>query len=152
MTEGAYQILLSYAFRALAQRRHSVFELEKKLAKKDIGGEEVRKQVIARLKDLKYLDDDEFVKSYIETRTESNPKGKFLLKKELGLKGIPEELVEKTWEELKINEEDLARKIIKKKTRALSALQGQKKKEKLFYYLSSRGFSRDVIYEILQKI
>lgn len=155
MTEGSYQILIDYAFAALGRRAHTVSEMEKKLARriklKGVGNLQDQRRVVKRLKELHYLDDHAFAKSYIATKTAINPKGRYLLTRELRFKGIPKEIIDKTWEELNIDERELAQKLIEKKRRTLARVPAERRREKILYYLGSRGFHPDIIYDLLAK-
>lgn len=155
MAQGAYQILLDYAFAALGRRAHTVSEMEKKLTRrinlKKIGNQYDKNRVIKRLQELRYLDDHAFAKSYMISKTMSNPKGKYLITRELRLKGVHGDIISKTWEQLKIDENELAQKLIEKKKRTLGNMPADKRREKLLYYLSSRGFRPDIIYDLLAK-
>ena len=152
---GPYQILLDYSFMALSRRAHTSAEMEKKLARriklKGIGSQQDQRRVIKRLKELSYLDDNAFAKSYIISKTATNPKGRYLITRELRLKGIPNDIINKTWEHLKIDEEDLAKKLMEKKKRTINRVPVDKRREKILYYLSSRGFHPDIIYDLLAK-
>lgn len=107
--------------------------------------------VMQRLLELKYLDDKQYALDFIATRIKFKPTGKFLLKRKLGLKGIPKDMIEKTVEEAKINEPDAAFDALIRKEKQWKDISFEKKRERAFRFLSSRGFSLDDIYKIVNK-
>lgn len=110
------------------------------------------KQVLSRLKDLKYLDDTAYTKDFISLRTSSSrPRGKFLLKRELKNKGIHPELAERIVEGSEINEEELAFESLLKKAKAIERAEPRKQKEKALRFLASRGFKIDAIYKAVDR-
>lgn len=152
-----YEKLLSYALRLLSRKRYTENELKKKLQHKKIEAPQgikkakVITQVIERLKTLNYVDDAQFVRDYIVTRQQLNPRGKWLMKMELQRKGIEEVLIQKILDTLDIDELKNAVRYLQKKKTSLVKLSGQKQKEKMFYYLSSRGFQVDTIYKAIDE-
>lgn len=150
-----YRILLDYAFAALGRRAHTIAEMEKKLARrikmKKIGTIEDQRKVLKRLKELGYLDDDVFTKNYITAKTSINLRGRYLITRELRIKGVPKEIIDKTWGALNIDERELAQKLIEKKSRTLSRVPAERRRKKILYYLGSRGFHPDIIYDFLAK-
>ena len=156
LTGDLYNALLNYAFRLLSRRDYSESELLKKLEVRvklleisaTVASEAIPK-VFARLKDLRYLDDQKFAKRFLESRAAISPRGKFFLKFEMKNKGIPEAIFEKLWEEGGYSEEDLARKLLEQKRRLFSRFSKESQKKKAFSLLSSHGFSLDTIYSIM---
>lgn len=147
--------LLGYSFWLLSRRDYGEAELTKKFRQKvkSFGisleeGESKITEVLKRLKELNYLDDEKFVRRFLATRVEGSPRGKYLLKFELKKKGIPEELFEKAWEEGGYSEEILAERLLEQKKRQFARFSGDKRKKKIFSLLASRGFSGDIIYNL----
>ena len=150
-----YEKLLNYSFRLLSRKRYTVFEIEKKLKqyskRRSLNdGNDINK-VIKRLFDLRYLDDQEYCNDFINSRIKFKPRGKFLIKKELMLKGIKKDLIEDTMNKNIIDEEELGSRLIEKKIDKWSKLEIRKQKEKAYQLLSRKGFSLDSIYKILDK-
>jgi len=50
--------------------------------------------VIERLVELGYLDDDAFARAWVESRDRAKPRGEHALRRELGLKGVDRSLVD----------------------------------------------------------
>lgn len=174
-----YDKLLQYSLRLIAAKRYTVFELRKKLFKYaercgrkvnvsggmderavgdldagGVGGDatgEMIDKVIARLVELQYLDDKKFVENYVADRVEFKPRGKFLIKRELKLKGIAEKAIEECLKNLPLDEEEIALSTLRKRERLWQAYPLQKKKEKAFRYLASKGFEPDAIYKAVKR-
>jgi len=51
-------------------------------------------EVVARLVELGYLDDDAFARSWVESRDRARPRGEYALRRELGQKGIARSVVD----------------------------------------------------------
>lgn len=159
-----YDPLLQRALRLLAKHRYTVLKLKEKLLsfynKQIEAGEfdplpeperdKIIRQVLDRLKELKYLDDTQFSKDYVENREEFRPRGKFLLKRELKRKGIHPDLAERVVEEAELDEEQLAIKALKKKIRQLEKYPPNKQREKSLRFLAGRGFSIPAIYKAIE--
>ena len=50
-------------------------------------------QVVERLVELRYLDDFEFARAWVESRDRARPRGELALRRELQRKGVPEETI-----------------------------------------------------------
>lgn len=140
---------LNYALTLLSRRRYSTKELDERLKKK---GVQDTANIIQRLKEWKYLDDEDFARSFIATRNRLSPRGPYLLRFELKAKGIPESIIESALSELLTSEQDLALEVLRKKLPALVRYPLKKKREKAFSFLQRRGFRQDTVYEVLQQL
>lgn len=147
------QKLFNYACFLLSRRDHTEGELKAKMkrwAKKkglDIAVDTFE-TVLSRLKTLGYLNDEKFACQFLESRSSLRPRGKFLLRRELGEKGIDRMLFEKLWEAGNYSEEEMAKALLEQKPRLLSKLPKDKRKKKIISLLSSRGFSQETIYRV----
>lgn len=146
-----YDAIMLYALKLIARKRYTQKELENKFRAKKMGLKCDQSKVIARLKRLRYIDDKEFAKDYIQTRLLINPKGPNLLKLELKFKGVDKTIVDSAIEHAKIDEFKVALDVMKRKKKAINRTEGQKRKEKIMRTLSSRGFKLETIYKILEK-
>lgn len=107
-------------------------------------------QVIAKLKEQKFLNDEEFTKWWIEQRTTFRPKGIRLIKIELQRKGVAREIVDNIVEnsELKVeNDLDKAKKLVQKKLPRYQNLPRQEQYQKLGAFLARQGFDWETIKE-----
>jgi regulatory protein len=77
----------------LAVRQRSVDETTKRLV--HLGyPEPLVEHVVTRLIEMNYLDDEEFARSWIESRDRARPRGQMALRRELSVKGVPREIVD----------------------------------------------------------
>lgn len=109
--------------------------------------QEVVLNVVDRLKELKYLDDETYARLYVEQNSVN--KGERRLKQELQQKGVPQRIIDKYCvvqaEVSEDNAERLAEKYMRNKPRDLKTLQ------KLQRYLLSRGYGFDTVNQVLRK-
>ena len=97
-------------------------------------------EIIKKLVNKKYLDDEKFAEYYVENKNIKKGISDKKLKYELRKKGINDEIIEKTLEKSERNPEEEIKKIIFKKRNKYSP-------EKLFNYIVRQGFS----YELAKK-
>lgn len=146
--------LLDLATNFLSYRPRSEKEVKDYLTKKIAQKENIKfalaaqspmiGQTIAKLKRYKYLDDREFAKWFVTSRTSSHPKGSMVIRLELKRKGIADDLITKTLSGL-LNETDLAKKAVEKKVKRWANLPPMDFKKKFYVYLASRGFDYETI-------
>ncbi len=143
---------LKYAFRLLSIRLRSNKELKERLKRK-FPDEEIEK-TMDKLKKWGYINDKEFANAWIKDRLKNNPKGKFLLIRELQKKGIESEIIENVLQKLypSEKEKELAEKIALKKWDKDRKIEEKKRKERLYRYLLSRGFPINLVNDILRKL
>lgn len=101
-----------------------------------------------KLVKLDLLDDNKFAKWWIGQRMEFRPRGINALKSELYQKGIDKKIISKAIKEAEINEYELAKRLVEKNKRKWARYDEQKRKEKMYGFLSRKGFSWDVIKEV----
>lgn len=146
----AYERVLKF----FSYRPRSEKELKDWFTKKQIG-EELQKLLIQKLKDLGYLNDEEFARWWIEQRVTFKPAGKRLLNMELRQKGISSEIINQQLNNLAIkqfSEVELARRMVDKKLKSLKHLSGLELKQKLVAALGRRGFSWETIKEVVDGV
>jgi len=139
---------LEKSFRLLGIRPRSQKELEKKLKEKGFS-DKIIKETFKKLKDYGYLDDKKFAQLWLEMKKLSG-KGKFFIRKELKEKGIEENLAKKILARYSPKEEiNVAYNLIKRKINKYKNLKSLEKKQKIARYLATRGFSWEIINEVL---
>ncbi len=151
MEDPKYRSLMDYAFRALARRMHTSMELREKLRKRPHYSKELEDLILARLGELKLIDDEAFVKLYIDSSVKYKFQGYYKILQTLTLKGIPKDMVQRIWHDSAPSEYDLATQALKKITPRLARAPQEKRKQKIAYYLAGRGFSSEVIFKLLAK-
>ncbi|MCX6734281.1 MAG: regulatory protein RecX [Candidatus Peregrinibacteria bacterium] len=163
-----YEKLIQYALRIIAKKRYTSFEMEKKLKlfvakqekiaqrneeedleegiEKSLFSADIEK-VLERLKELKYLNDSGYAEDYIADKIRFRPRGKFLLARELKLKGLDSDLIKNALEKQNIDESGIAAQALERKMRQWQNLPLQKQRERAYRFLASKGFEPDAIYK-----
>lgn len=138
------------AYRFLSYRQRSEKELVDKLKKKNFS-DEIIKEVVSNLAGYNYINDNDFALNWAENRIRSRHTGPMILRSELLKKGIPKDIVDKTLKEIynKYNERSLAVDALNAKAKLLKNIPEEKKKARLYSFLMQRGFSYEIINEIL---
>lgn len=101
-----------------------------------------------RLKRLELVDDRKFAKWWVEQRTEFRPKAKRILNYELRIKGINRDIIEDVLSQIKIDEEKIAKEILKKKAYRWKKLEGLEKRKKMSEFLARKGFGWGIIKKV----
>jgi regulatory protein len=147
--------LLNYAVRALGGRAHSTGELREKLRRRAERAEDVD-AVLAKLKELGYLDDKRFAESYAAARLENQGLGKMRVLRDLRQRRIApqlaEQVTEKTYQET--DESKLIEDFLKRKYRGkkLGEFLGEEKNLAGAYRrLRYAGFSAGASIRVLKR-
>lgn len=145
---------LQKAFRLLSLRARSERELREKLREKGFA-ESVLNKVMAKLADLKYLDDTSFAGQWARNFAVNKLYGNRRIQISLREKGIPDAMIDRAIEEARseLSEKAAIEKLIKKK------IDGRKStgidirdKQRLYRWLMGKGFAADMIYEKLKDL
>lgn len=135
MTLDSQQLLAS-ALKFLGYRPRSKKEIEIFLRKKT-SDETLINQTVEKLVAQKLINDDDFAKWVIESRSRSRPRGVRLLTAELKAKGVDIDV--------KVDEVELAEK-------ALASKKTLKSRDQAIRFLQYRGFSWDAIAQVIRKV
>lgn len=108
-------------------------------------------QIITRLIKQGFLNDKEFADWWVKARTGSQPKGPYLIKRELAGKGIDKDTIEKAISKI-TNQKDLGYKAIRKKLETWKKLTDLELKKKVYEHLARRGFDLKTINEVIAQI
>ena len=143
----------SRAFNYISGKLKTKYEVRLKLKEKDFT-EDIIDEVINILEKEEYLNDRLYCEVFIEDKKQLNGYGKNKIKSLLIQKGVSKSVFEDFLEEFEYEEEfDNALKMGIKKLNLLSNEEDIfKKKQKLINYLAYRGFSFDVINDVLREI
>lgn len=146
-----YSQALNYLSYGLRTEKEILDYLYKQNAKKDLASsDEVIQQTLARLKDLGYLNDREYAKSYVRTKYSLNNKGPNVIANELRIKGVEEfdiqdALMEYPEEEQRNNIESLIEKYLKSNKK----LSVKMLTTRLYNHLLTKGYHKDLVNEAL---
>jgi recX family len=143
----------SRAINYISGKLKTKYEVRLKLKEKDFT-EDIIDEVIDILEKEEYLNDRLYCEVFIEDKKQLNGYGKNKIKSLLIQKGVSKSVFEDFLDEFEYEEEfDNALKMGIKKLNLLSNEEYVfKKKQKLINYLAYRGFSFDVINDVLREI
>lgn len=146
--------LLNQALGYLAKRDHTIHEMEVFLKKRNASSSEI-KEIITKLVNLKFLDDEKYAAKWLEERKLLHPRSYYLIRLELVKKGITREVLDKIFlsgnEEKNSSEKEMAKKELSKFIKRTLNYPMEKRREKVLRHLSSRGFSWDVIKDAIDE-
>jgi len=139
---------LALAYHYLSFRPRTVKEVEtylQKKAQKYLFTQEEIEAVIELLKDQGFLNDTEFIKSFVSSRNSLKPKGNKVLEMELRKLGVSQTDCAIFFSKNVGDEGELAKKALQKKYKSLSMVTDEKKRyKKAISFLLRRGFSFDI--------
>ncbi len=141
---SSVDIFYMRSLKLISIRKRSKKEISDFLTKNQLSRDLIE-EVISRLIDKNYLNDEEFAKSFINDRMLLNPVSYRKLVYLLKTKGISEEVVSKIVSKEEVNQQSLAKIVAKK--RKISRFNDDKK---LTNYLLSQGFSYSDIKQFLE--
>ncbi len=147
--EDAQEIAYLQAIKFLDYRDRSEAEIRIHLNKRDID-ERVLDDVIDRLQRSGLVNDRRFATNWVENRIEFRPRGRRALSYELRQRGISEEIIQETLDQ--INDEELAYQAAIKKAKKFQSLEWDDYRKKMSGFLSRRGFSYDITSPTLKRI
>lgn len=146
------QRAFSYALNYLSYRMRSEVEIQTYLKEKEYE-EHVIKEVIHKLTQLKYINDEEFAKAFVQTRINAGDKGPNVIIQELKIKGVSschmENALQLYTKELQLRHVE---KHIEKLMKNHSKLSNVGWKRKVEQTLIRKGFSSYIIEEVFQNI
>ncbi|MBE2223714.1 MAG: RecX family transcriptional regulator [Anaerolineae bacterium] len=133
------------AYRLISLRPRSAMEIQQNLSKKGYDPDVIT-QVIDRLIELDFLNDEAFAHYWIEQRDTFKPRSHMALRQELQQKGISRSIIDQA---LTASDETVAaRAAAEKKARQLARYPEEEFKIKLGQFLQRRGFNYALIKEI----
>jgi regulatory protein len=143
---------LDSAYRHLARSPRSRIEVERRLREKNYP-EPIIRQVIQRLEEHRYLDDQAFARQWARDRFTRRGWGPPRLRIELRRKGIAKESIEESLRELfdEQDEESRAAELVALRLKG-RGLHDPREYRRSFAYLLRRGYSPDVIQTVLRRM
>lgn len=147
--ENELDRVFNLAHRFLSYRPRSEREMSDYLAKKKIG-EETTRLVMRKLKKQAMINDTAFVRWWAKQREEFRPRGPRMIVSELYQKGVPREIIEEVLPD-EIDEKTLAKRALTKVSGRFNKLKREERRAKLSEYLARRGFSWEIIREVVDE-
>ena len=142
---------MAAALRLLGQRARSVAELRTRLLRQDYSPAIVGR-VIARLEELRYLDDAAFAQRWVETRQRTSPRGAALLQRELRQHGIAGHVAEQAVASAAGDSYVQARRAAARRLARLAHADFETFARRLGGFLTRRGFPASVVYAVVRDL
>lgn len=138
---------MNRAVKLLAAKPRSVGELKERLLEKLWTNEEIVDAVIEKLKEYKYLDDEQFARDLALSKLRQKPQGKRKLQQSLSRKKLDRETLDNALVAAfeKMPEADLIEIAIEKRIRLKGKPETRDETKKLYDFLMRQGFSFDLI-------
>lgn len=147
MAATPYEKTMNRAMNLLSFKPRSVAEMRERLMEKIWAEETVVEQVIARLKEFGYLNDEQLAVNFASSRLTIRPLGRTRMRRDLQRRKLPNEITEQTLNQLYEGdaEEELIDRALAKRLRLKGAPTTPEAAKKLFDYLMRRGFGYDLV-------
>lgn len=145
---------MNRAVKLLAAKPRSVTELRERLLEKLWTNEQIVDAVIEKLKEYKYLDDEQFARDLALSKLRQKPQGKRKLQQTMSQKKLDKSVVDDAITEAfeKMPEADLINSAIEKRLRLKGEPTTREDTKKFYDHLLRQGFSYDLIREKLSAI
>lgn len=142
---------INSALNFLSYRQRSEKEIRVKLKEKEYEQNYIER-AISFCKEQNYIDDEAFAISFIKDKQNLNNLGQYRIKRELLLKGIDEDIIERVLVEDDDEEYERALEIARKKYSSYKDDDRNKIYRKLSGFLQRKGYSFDVVRNILKEL
>ena len=145
---------MNRAIKLLAAKPRAIAELRERLLEKLWTDEAIVDDVIQRLKEYGYLDDEQYASDLALSRLRQRPQGKRRLQQTLSQKQLDKKVVAGAIQSAfeKIPEEDLITAAIEKRVRLKGRPATREDLKKFYDHLLRRGFSYGLIREKMSSI
>lgn len=147
-----YNLNFSKALNFISYRIRSKKEIYDKLIKEDVSKEHISR-IISKLEEDGYIDDHRFAKAFFESKTEINQWSNRKIEYELINKGIDKNIINELSFSFKELEFENAKDLVEKKLPQWeNKFEGFKLKNKIYTFLSSRGFDYGIIEKVIGEL
>ncbi len=148
--EAGMKVARRNAIRLLAARDRSEQEVRERLILQGFDAD-VAEGAVLQLKSMGYINDSLFARKYVSDRLKLKPMSKKALAVDLQKKGIQKALIEEVLDECELDESSIALRLTKKKFGKYNAADPLVQK-KIYSYLAYRGYSFDIIQDVLEQM
>lgn len=152
--ERSRERTMNRAVKLLAAKPRSIGELRQRLLEKLWTNDDIVDAVIEKLKEYKYLDDEQFARDLAVSKLRQKPQGKRRLQQTMSQKKLDKELVDTAITEAfeKLPEADLIDLSIEKRLRLKGLPQTREDTKKFYDHLLRQGFSFDLVREKMSSL
>lgn len=140
---------MNRAVKLLAAKPRSIGELRERLLEKLWTDEKTVDAVIEKLKEYKYLDDEQYANNLAVSKLMQKPQGKYKLRQSMSRKKLDKETMQTAIEAAfeKLPEEQLIEQAIEKRLRLKGQPETREEMKKFYDHLLRQGFGYDLIRE-----
>ena len=127
-------------------------ELETALAKRNIEAD-VAKIVLDRFEEIGTVDDAAFAELLVRSRCNTKRVSRSVLRQQLRQKGVNQEIIEEAL--LVVSDADelrMATELVERKARAMSRLEPEVRKRRLFGLLARKGYNTSIALRVIQDL
>ena len=141
--------LFERAAKLLAAKPRSVAELRERLLQGRHANTTTVEEVIARLREYGYLDDERFAQTFASSKVRQKPTGRRRLERDLQLKKVDRAVVEQALDAVyaETPEAELIDRAIEKRLRLRGRPTNREEAKSLFDHLLRQGFPFDLVSE-----
>ncbi len=141
----------NYLVDLIYRQARTEYELRQKLRLKEYP-EMVIDQAIEKCRNFAYINDQNFVRNFIETR--QHKYGAYRIKMDLKRKGVSDSDIDMVWEEMMSghDEQKIAHEMGKKRLRTYKGEERDKIYRKLSGYLARKGYSHSVVKAVVKSL
>lgn len=157
-----YLLILRYLTIRFRSEKEIRDYLKKKMAKPKSGASFTQEQIdqsidliVHKLKQQRFINDEEFAKMWVRSSTSYKPKGKFRIQQELRLKGISQDIIDRVLNDSEVrlkSERELAIETLEKKKKRYKGMDRQELFQKAGQMLARKGYSLDTIKAAIDSV
>ncbi|OQX26586.1 MAG: hypothetical protein BWK80_09745 [Desulfobacteraceae bacterium IS3] len=143
---------MNIAIRLLSMRNHTKYEIRQKLKRRGVTAENILR-VLSECERLRYVDDEKTAQFYLK-ELGAKGYGKHRIRFAMKEKGLADALTEKLLSEEHSDADEMenARRLFQRRiARFNREKDAGKRREKIYRFLSYRGFSRSVISRLIRE-
>jgi regulatory protein len=142
------------AVQLLAARSRSVTELRELLLQSKAANVTVVDEVLARLREYGYLDDERFAFGYASLKLRQRPMGRQRLKRDLVMKKVDKAVIDEALDLVfaEVSEEEQIDRAIEKRTRVRGRPKNRLQAKSLFDHLMRQGFPYELVADKVRAV
>ncbi|MDY3006208.1 regulatory protein RecX [Anaerococcus sp. AGMB00486] len=146
LNENDYNRCKSYALKQISYSNNTSFDLRNKMYRKGFSDDNISK-VIKFLKSFNFIDDDYYVRSFVNDKSKISSWSKAKIRFRLKAKHIDDKLIDKYLDKITYKDEYEKANFLAQKRFDLGH-----DKDKVFRFLANRAFSYDIIKNVLEDL
>ncbi len=152
--ERSREKTMNRAVKLLAAKPRSIGELRERLLEKLWTNEAIVDAVVEKLKEYKYLDDEQYAQDLAVSKLQQKPQGKHRLRQSMSQKKLDKETMEAAIENAfkKIPEDELIAQAVEKRLKLKGMPKTREELKKFYDHLLRQGFCFDLVRDSLSAV